>query len=70
MNKLLQVAIIVSVVSVIITFTTLMLRADHATSKDDAETEELIQFEGKDLEERSVVKVSFVHSFVHRFRVL
>lgn len=55
MNKLLQVALILSVVSVI--------EAEHHSSEDDAEAQELIPLQVKDLKELSDVEVRFVHRF-------
>lgn len=53
MNKLLQVALILSVVSVV--------KAEQQAFDEDADALELMPFEGKDLEELSDTEVRFVH---------
>ena len=54
MNKLLQVALILFVVSVI--------KAEQYTFDEDADAQELMPFEGKDLEELSDAEVRFFMS--------
>lgn len=59
MNKLLQVALILFVVSVI--------KAEQYTFDEDADAQELMPFEGKDLEELSDAEVRFFYEHFRSF---